>query len=84
MYLCMHNSQHFQQSISYQPGMVANPARGQLNREKHVSLSPFAPENSVSRDGFGRHVPRQAAHSLHSHSHRQTNSGAFRYGVHHT
>ena len=42
-----------------QPGKVANPARGQLNREKViVSLSPFAPENLVSRDGFGRPVPR--------------------------
>ena len=27
------------------------------------SLSPFAPENLSSRDGFGRPVPRQAAHS---------------------
>ena len=34
-----------------QPG---SPARGQLNRENaHISLSPFAPENLVSRDGFG-------------------------------
>ena len=31
-----------------QPGKVANPARGQ----------PFAPENLVSRDGFGSPVPR--------------------------
>ena len=37
-----------------QPGKVANPARGQLNR--------FAPENLVSRDGFGSPVPRQPAH----------------------
>ena len=29
-------------------------------------LSPLAPENSVSRDGFGRPVPRQPAHYLHS------------------
>ena len=28
-----------------QPGKVANPARGQLNREIDVSLSAFAPEN---------------------------------------
>ena len=27
-----------------------------------VSLSPFAPENLVSRDGFGRPAPRQLAH----------------------
>ena len=26
-----------------------------------ISLSPFAPENLVSRDGFGRPVPRQSA-----------------------
>ena len=29
-----------------QPGKVANPARGQLNRENDFSLFPFAPENS--------------------------------------
>ena len=33
-----------------QPGKVANPARGQLNREINISLSSFAPENFVSRD----------------------------------
>ena len=38
-----------------QPGRVVNPARGQPN--------PFAPENLVSRDGFGRPVPRQPDHS---------------------
>ena len=36
------------------------------------SLSPFAPENLVSRDGFGSHVPRQPAHL-----HTQTESGAY-------
>ena len=47
-----------------QPGKIANPARGQLNREdKHVSLSPCAPGNLVSRDGLGRSVPRQHANS---------------------
>ena len=40
-----------------QPGKVANPARGQLNRE-----SSFAPENLVSPDGFGSPVPHQPAH----------------------
>ena len=29
----------------------------------NISLSPFAPENLASRDGFGRPVPRQPAHS---------------------
>ena len=45
-----------------QPGKVANPARGQLAREIGISLSMFAPENSVSRDGFGSPVPRQPDH----------------------
>ena len=45
MYVCM--------VITYskgkdQTGKVANPARGQLNREKYFSLSPFAPEDLVS------------------------------------
>ena len=46
----------------YQLVKVANPARGQLNREKNLSLSPFAPENFISRNGFGSPVPRQPAH----------------------
>ena len=37
-----------------QPGKVANPARGQLNRENNIPLSPCVPENLVSRDGFSR------------------------------
>ena len=44
-----------------QPGKVANPARGQLNRENDIPLSPCVPENLVSRDGFSRPVPRQVA-----------------------
>ena len=47
-----------------QPGKVANPARGQMNRGKLISLSLFAPEILVSRDGFGRPVPRQPSHSF--------------------
>ena len=48
-----------------QPGIVANPARGQLNKkdEYNISLSPFAPENLIPRDWFGSPVPRQPAHS---------------------
>ena len=42
-----------------QPGKVANPARGRLNRENKSSLSAFAPENLVWRDGFDSPVPRQ-------------------------
>ena len=55
-----------------QPGKVANPARGQLNREIEISLSAFAPENLDSRDGFGSPVPRQPAHL-----HTQAESGAY-------
>ena len=40
-----------------QPGKVANPARGQLNRGNNIPLSPCVPENLVSRDGFSRAVP---------------------------
>ena len=49
-----------------QPGKVANPARGQLNRDNGLFLSPSAPENLPSRDGFGSPVPRQPA-CLHTH-----------------
>ena len=46
-----------------QPGKVANPARGELNRKNmNISLPAFAPENLVSRDGFGSPVPRHPAH----------------------
>ena len=50
-----------------QPGKVANPARGRLNRKKNVfSLFLLAPENLVWRDRFGRSVPRHLVHSPHS------------------
>ena len=55
-----------------QPGKVANPARGQLNRENNIPLSPCVPENLVSRDGFSRPVPRQPAHL-----HTQAESSAY-------
>ena len=55
-----------------QPGKVANPACGQLNRENNILLSPCVPENLVSRDGFSRPVPRQPAHL-----HTQAGSGAY-------
>ena len=55
-----------------QPCKVANPARGQLNRENNIPLSPCVPENLVSRDGFSRPVPRQPAHL-----HTQAESGAY-------
>ena len=55
-----------------QSGNAANPARGQLNRKRNISLSPFVPENLVSRERFGRPVPRQSAHV-----HPQVESGAY-------
>ena len=55
-----------------QPDKAANPARGQLNKENVFSLSPFTPENLVSRDGFGSSVPRQPAHL-----HTQAESGTY-------
>ena len=61
MYVCMVITYQVQQSMD-QPGKVDNPARGQLNRENYLFLSPFAPENLVSRDGFGSPVPRQPSH----------------------
>ena len=63
--VCMHG--HTYSKSMNQPGKVANPVRGQLNRKNvYISLSTFAPENLVSRDGFGSPVPRQPAHSPYS------------------
>ena len=45
-----------------QPGKVASPARGQLNKKMNISLSASVPENLVSRDEFGSPFPRQPAH----------------------
>ena len=63
---------HINSKSMDQPGKVASPARGQLNRENDIFLSAFAPENLVSRDGFGSPVPRQPAHL-----HTQAESGAY-------
>ena len=71
-YLFMYSSHSYSKSMD-QPGKVANPARGQLNREIDISLSAFAPENLVSRDGFDSPVPRQPAH-LHN---TRAESGAY-------
>ena len=70
MYVCMYG--HTYSKSMDQPGKVANPARGQPNREILISLYAFAPGNLVSRDGFGSLVPRQPAHI-----HTQTESGAY-------
>ena len=55
-----------------QLGKVANPARGQLNSENNIALSPCVLQNLVSRDGFSRPVPRQPAHL-----HTQAESSAY-------
>ena len=55
-----------------QPSKIANPARDQLNKGKYSPLTPFAPENLVSRYGFGSSVPRQPAHL-----HTQAEYGAY-------
>ena len=44
-----------------QPGKVDNPARGQLTGKVNISLSAFAPENLVSRDGFRSPVSRHVS-----------------------
>ena len=59
MCVCGH---HFDQT-GHQPGVVANSACGQLNREEKNTLSPFAPENLISRFSLGFPIPRQPAHS---------------------
>ena len=38
----------------------------------NITLSPYVPENLVSRDGFSRPVPRRPAHR-----HTQAESGAY-------
>ena len=44
------------------PGNGCQFSRGPLNRKNDFSLSPFAPENLTSRDGFGRPVPPHPTH----------------------
>ena len=43
-----------------------------ITAKNNISLSAFAPENLVSRDGFGSPVPRQPAHL-----HTQAESSAY-------
>ena len=50
------------------PILLVVSSTGKINS----SLSPFAPENLVSRDGFGSPVPRQLAHL-----HTQAEDGAY-------
>ena len=55
---------HLNSKSKDQPGKVANPARGHLDKENECFLSPFAAKNLVSRDGFGSPVPRNPAHLI--------------------
>ena len=55
---------HAYSKIMDQPGKVANPAHGQLTGKVDISLSAFAHENLVSRDGFGNPVSRQPSYIL--------------------
>ena len=50
------------------PILLVVSRTGKMN----ISLSPFAPENMVSRNGFANPVPRQPAHL-----HTQAESGAY-------
>ena len=58
--VCMYG--HTYSKSMDQPSKAVNPARGQLNKENETSLSAFALENLVSRDGFDSPVPRQSPH----------------------
>ena len=55
-----------------QPVKVANPARGQMNREIMFSLFPFASEILILRDRMDSPVPRPPAHL-----HTQVEYGAY-------
>ena len=48
----------------YRVSKAANPTitRSQLDGENEYYLSALAPENLVSRDGFGSSIPRHPAH----------------------
>ena len=61
------DSNDLKESVDQQ-GMVANSGRGQF------SLSLFAPENLVSRDEFGRHVPFRVSPRV---LYTQADSGAY-------
>ena len=74
IYIYMYSHTSYTKKSMDQPSkVIANPARGQLNRENEYFLSSvFAPENLISRDGFGSPIPRQPAHL-----HTQAESGAY-------
>ena len=56
-------NEHQHETRYYRYVWPSHIARVRINRVKvFFPLSPFAPENLVSRDGFGSPVPRQPAH----------------------
>ena len=67
-----------------QPGKVAKPARGQLNKEINISLSPFASENLILRDGFGSLHTQAAPGAYFQDSPRFSRRCLFIYLNHHT
>ena len=56
---------HISQSMD-QPGKFANPARGQLNRENNIPLSPCVPENFALARRVQPSRPASACSSLYS------------------
>ena len=67
-YLCENSINQFKISRVRLPTLLVISRTGKMV----ISLSAFAPENLVSRDGFGSPVPRQPAHL-----HAQAESGAY-------
>ena len=63
LHVCVVIPSFVQQCID-QP--VANLLVVSLTGKMNISLSPLAPENLVSQDGFGRPVPRQPDYSPHA------------------
>ena len=77
MYVCMYVFMYVYIFTTYsksmdQPTKVANPARGQLNRENEYFPVPVRASELVSRDRFSSPVPRQPAHLY-----TQVESGAY-------
>ena len=72
MYVCVYVCMFITYSKDKdQPGMIAKPTRGQLNRKMSFPLSRFVSEYLVSRDMLSP-VPRQPAHLY-----TQTGFGAY-------
>ena len=71
MYVCMYGH-HFQQSLDH-PGMVANPALGQLNREK-CFYPCFCSRLRIWSRETGSAVPSRASLLI---LHAQAESGAY-------